>query len=511
MAYPTTITNTGANLVTQDADNAAQLWKEGADMFEQTADIFTEMEGGPEAYIQVENDTSKGHGHKIHFRVKSGFYGPGRTGNELFTDPTHFEELMTSENHLQVGLIRNATSSFFMMEEDLGMRGELENGFNEQLGEWMGREKTAQMGLSSLHQCDITNHLVANGRGSVNSLQSGDGLSPDDITTCAAMLASMGGRPAEMKVDGMKNSIRCFQFLTTQHGAASLEVDPDYKANLRAAAAANGMQNALFGGGLVPVGGHMVRKWDVIDHDGVGPVGSFLNPKAYLGIPIVHGTTADLTGVSSFTGICGGADSTSAQKTRMQYFRDFPRYAITFCNGETVSATASTHMISENSDKFYVVIVNPPNATGTDPTTGLTKANKWGMYRVSANSGNQLTVDARLVASASVAGIGVSTLGGVTWDDNVNTTEHPAGSLVYLATDDGKPWLKTLVMGRTYARRGYGMFRNKRMIDFQEGGAIKETYIASIFGQKPRANRRGAFPGLLILHHTGTYAGWRHP
>lgn len=90
MAYPTSVTNTGANLVSQNADNAARLWKEGADMFEQTEDVFTKMEGGSEALIQVETDVSAGKGQKITFRVKSGFYGPGRTGNELYTDPTHF-------------------------------------------------------------------------------------------------------------------------------------------------------------------------------------------------------------------------------------------------------------------------------------------------------------------------------------------------------------------------------------------------------------------------------------
>jgi len=323
MAYPTSVTNTGANLTTQDANNAAQLWKQGADMFETTHDIFTEFEGGPESLIQVETDLAAGHGQKIHFRVKSGFYGPGRVGNQLYTDPSHFEELKMSSNELTVGLIRNAVSSFFMLEEDVGMRGELESGFNEQLGEWMGREKSAQMGLSALHQCDIRNHLVANGRGDIWSLATGDGLSPDDIVTCGAMLSSMGGKPAEIKLDGMKNTIRKFMFLTTQQGSASLETDPDYKARLLAATSNEGTKSALFEGGLQHVNGHMVRKWDVVDHDGVGPVGSFLSPKAYLGLPIVDGTTANLTGTGR--GITGGGDSDSAGKTVMQFFRDFPR------------------------------------------------------------------------------------------------------------------------------------------------------------------------------------------
>ena len=498
MAYPTTVTNTGANLTTQDAANAAQLWKEGADMFETTTDIFSEFEGGSDALIQVENDLSAGIGNKITFRVKSGFFGPGRTGNQLFTDPSHYEELKMGTNTLQVGLIRNGVSSFMMMEEDVGMRGELESGFNEALGEWMGREKTAQMGLSALHQCDIGNHLVANERGDIQSLQTGDGLSPDDIVTCGAMLSGMGGRPAEIKMDGMKNTIRKFMFLTTQQGSSSLEQDPDYKARLIAAAAAQGTNNALFDGGLVHVGGHVVRKWDVVDHDGVGPQGSFLNPKAYLGIPIVDGTSADLTGGGR--GITGGGDADSAAKTLFQYFRDFPRYAIAFCNGDTVSATASTHMLITG-NKFYVTIVNPANAA-TDP-------NKWCIYRCTVNDGNEITVDLRL--GETISGVKHTTVGDVTYDSAVNTLVHPAGALVYASNAAGKPLFKTLVMGKTFARRGYGKFRNLRMKQQQEGGAVNETYIASIFGQKPRANRRGAFPGILVLHHTGKYAGWKHP
>jgi hypothetical protein len=501
MAYPTTVTNTGANLVTQNADNAARLWKMGADKFEETEDVFTKLEGGPDALIQVETDVSAGKGQKITFRVKSGFYGPGRTGNELFTDPTHFEELMMGSNDLQVGLIRNAVSSFFMQEEDVGMRGELESGFNEDLGSWMGREKTAQMGLSLIHQVDSGNHLVVNERGDLNSLQSGDGLSPDDLITGGAMLEAMGGKPAFVGTDADGNPVHKLLFLSSQFGTASLEQDPEYKANSRALVTADGLATPIFKGGLLHVNGHVLKKWRVIDHDGVGPIGSFLCPKASLGIPIVDGTSADLTGGGR--GITGGGDATSAAKTRMQYFRDFPRYAITFCNGETVSATASTHKLITG-NKFYVCIVNPPNAA-TDP-------NKWCIYRCTVNSGNEITVDLRLSdATDGGAAITNTTVGGVTWDAVVNTTVHPAGALVYPCNSSGKPLMKTIGMGRSCARRGYGMFRNRRMVQLQEGGAVKETFIASIFGQKPRANRRGQFPGVLILHHTGKYPGWKHP
>lgn len=501
MAYPTTVTNTGANLTTQDANNAAQLWKEGADMYEATEDVFTKFEGGPDALIEVETDVSAGMGQKITFRQRSGFYGPGKQGNALYTAADDFEEIKMGTNTLQVGLIRNATSTFFMMEEDLGMRGDLENGNNEELGKWMGREKTSQMGLSLLHQVSATNHLVVNGRGSIQNLTSGDGLSPDDLVTAGAMLEGMGGKPAMIGVDGEGNEVFSLVFLSTQFGTSSIEVDPDYKARLLAIASSNGMSNALVKGGLIPVSGHHLKKWKVVDHDGVGPVGSFLNPKAYLGIAIVDGTTANLTGGGR--GITGGGDATSAAITKMQYFRDFPRKAISFCNGENVAATASTHMLITG-DKFYVTIVNPATAA-VDP-------GKWCIYRCTVNSGNEITVDARLGTVANNGtGISASTVGGVTWDANINTTVHPEGALVYASNQLGKPLFKTIGLGRRAARRGYGKFRNRRMIQTQEGGAITETYIASIFGQKPRSDRRSRFPGVIILHHTGNYPGWNHP
>lgn len=504
--YPTTTpANTGSGLTTQDANNASKLWKKGADKFEESEDIFQSMEGGESALIQVEQDLSKGEGQEIYFRVKSGFYGTGKRTGQYFTAEDDFEPIHMKTNSLKVGIIRNATRTDMMMEEELGMRGELEGGINTELGRWMGREKTRQMGLSLLHQVSNSNHMYCNGRNSVDHLVDGDELSPDDLITAAAMLEGLGGKPAYLGKDPMGNDIFSLMFLTSQYGSMSIEMDPETKANNRAAAGANGYQNRLFQGGLIDVAGHKVKKWRVIDHDGVGPIGSFLNPKASLGIAIVDGTTADLTGGGR--GITGGGDSTSAaaRSNGIRFFVDFPRLAYTFCNGDSIGATASTHQLNAD-NKFYVVVVNPSTSDVDASIRG-----KWGMYRISANNGNELTADARLVAPGDVANIGVSTLGGVTWDDAVNTTEHPSGALVYLANQYGKPLFRTIGMGRRATRRGYGKFRNLRLMDKQEGGYIREVYIASIFGQKPVADRRDRFPGVIVLHHTGKYPGWNHP
>lgn len=502
--FPTTTpSNTGAGLTTQDSLNASKLWKKGADKFEESEDVFQSMEGGESALIQVETDLSKGEGQQIYFRVKSGFYGTGKRTGEYFTAENDFEPIHMKTNSLTVGIIRNATRTDMMMEEELGMRGELEGGVNEELGKWMGREKTRQMGLSLLHQVSNSNHMYCGGRSSVDGLVSGDELSPDDLIVAGAMLEGMGGKPAYMGKDPLGNDIHSLMFLTSQYGSMSIEMDPETKANNRAAAGANGYNNRLFQGGLIDVAGHKVKKWRVIDHDGVGPIGSFLNPKAYLGIACVTGTSADLTGGGR--GITGGGDATSAaaRSSGIRFFVDFPRLAYTFCNGDTISATASTHQLNAD-NKFYVVIVNPSTSDVDASIRG-----KWGMCRISANDGNELTPDLKL--GAAISGIAHTTVGGVTYDAALNTDVHPSGSLVYLANQYGKPLFRTVGLAKRATRRGYGKFRNLRLTDKQEGGYIREVYIASIFGQKPVADRRDRFPGVIVLHHTGKYPGWNHP
>lgn len=509
----TSAINSGGNLTTQDANNEAKIWKAGADLFEQTEDILGPMEGGADALIQTETSTSAGRGHEVSFRVMSGFHGQGLQGEELFAgDRELLEEVNMKTHSVRVDLIRNGIENFFLMEDALGMRGEIEGEINEQMGGWMGREKTFQGLMSMIHQVSTENHYFANDAGKIGGLRSGDTLSMDDITTANGLLEPMGGIPAYLGRDGGGNPIRGACFLTTTVGVnTGLKLDPDYKQAQRDAGTRGG-ENLIFKGGVSMIDGNMIKSWNVIDHDGIGAVGSPLNPKAFLGIKIVQGTTASMTASSGGRGITGGGDSTAAAKKKIAFFRFFPKFAFPFVGGGALSATASTHFLT-SSNKFYVTIVNPANA----PDEGSEEIrNKWGIFECSANDfqslGNELTVSARLSAPAtSGTGIANSTVGGVTYNAAVNTETFVAGSLVYLSNEYGVPIGRTIGLYRRAMRRAYGQFRNKRMTDSREGGAVKELYIASIFGQKPRQNRRDKFPAIMVINHAVAYKGWKHP
>ena len=95
MAYNTSnVTGQGSgNALSNDPSNAfgnaaavRELWRKGVEVYEQTTDFFSGMEGGKDAIIQTISDTSKGRGQKITFTSMAGLYDEPHHGDELFND-----------------------------------------------------------------------------------------------------------------------------------------------------------------------------------------------------------------------------------------------------------------------------------------------------------------------------------------------------------------------------------------------------------------------------------------
>jgi hypothetical protein len=470
------------NLKAQDAKNEAELWEAGARHYEDTEDIFTSMEGGADSLIETETRTSAMIGHVINFRQKSGFHGEGKLDEADFDDDDDYEELLMAGDQLRVGYIRNGTTEWFLTSDELGLGQEIASELNEELGKWLGREKTWQMCMSLIHQVKEDNHFVV------------DALGLDAISDATALIRPLGGSPAYLKKDANGNDIWGGCYITPTEGVAVLKDDPEYVDRLKTAHVRGG-SNPLFTGESVMLDGNVIKHWDVKDHDGEGAIGSPLNPKAFLGIAIAPGTTAvPITG--------GGAGATVANKLKKKFFRFFPAYNFKFAGSSSVATNAFSHFLHDSNSKFYVTIVNPKNAA-TDP-------GKWCIYECSVNDGNRLTMTKRL-GPGDDAGIRTATVGSVTWDANDNTQTHGIGSLVYWSDANGVPKGRTIGMFKGAARRGYGKFRAKRFRQAVQGGQKQELYIGSIFGQRPRVDRLKRNPGVIVLTHPIKYSGWNHP
>lgn len=490
-AYEITAPNTGTSLATMAPNAVRHLWQKGIDLYEQSNDFFAEMEGGSNALIWEKSDLAAGDGSKITFTVGSGFYDEPHIGEATFETEDDFEKFLIDSHDLFVDFARHGTRSSKRMEEIMGMRGEIETGFNTQLGAWLGRLKSEQLFMQFREQLPAENVVYANGKTQA-TLAAADTLDWDEIIALGVQMKGKGGEPA--KVGAMKNGKPVFRntVVATTDALFSLDLDTNYKQVVRETVVQQAAE-LIFNGGYAAPKGHLIAEYTPIDHDGEGATGSPLNPQARLGVAITAATTAfDMR---------GGGNATSAVKTKKKYFKYFGNFGYRFI-GNTDAAAGGVTTLAQDALTHYVLVVNPPNAA-VDP-------NKIGMYAyTTGNNGNQITVTARLGSAA--AGIRALTVGDVTWNTGVwtgkHTDVHPIGALILPCNAKGQVFGDSLMLGRRCAYRGYGMWRNKRMQQDLEGGFRTETYIASVFGQALRKDRLQRVPSVMRLRHAITYAG----
>lgn len=476
--------NTGSTLAAQAT--VRNLWKKGLDLFEQNTDFFAEFEGpSARSVIRTENGTADGRGQKILFTSAAGFYRKPHHGDEMFLTPADFEKLKLNDYEMVVDWLRNGVRYNKRMEEYMGMRGEIASGFNEEMGKWLGRTKTHLLFMMFLHKVHDSSLTVINGKG-IDTLGGGDTLDWDSVETLYTQIKRLGGWPA-IGGKNRENGRAIFRnfLVATTDALDSLSKDPTYRGLLQHADT-KGSMNYLFKEGFRDVKGQIIKEYNPIDHDGLGPIGSPLNAKAELGVAITAGTGA--------FDIYGGGSASAAAETDYEFFRDFPNFAYKFCEGDQLTA---------GTDPFYVLVVNPPDGTAT--------ANKMGFYKCVTNDGVKLTVTERLAPSAAGSSVNKTTIGGVTWNtgkfEGKCTTEHPEGAMVYLANAKGQTYGFSLYLGGSAAYRGYGIFRGNRSQQIHEGGFVTDVFITTVLGQEPRRDVRDRTPGVIRLAHAINYAG----
>lgn len=467
------------------ADSVRILWQKTVDMFDQTEDFFSQFEGpGKTSPVRVINDTSVGAGLKFRITSRAGYYGPGKSGDALFQNSADFETDVINSNEVNADYLRNATSITQRTDELMGMQGELASGQAEELGKWMGREKSARLAMTFVLKGGPENLLYAGGKSSESLLVAADGLSYDEITYMGQALKPLGGMPCETAtVRG--TPVMKYLVIGTTPGLFSLKQDSDYKQIVREAMPREKYdENPLFQGGYAELDGHSIREYSPVDHDGYGPVGSWFSPKAFLGTAITAGTSA--------FNITGGGSAAAAALTSIQYFRYFPNYAFEFLPSD---------IHTPGTDEQYLLIVNPKNAA-TDP-------GKVGMYAyTTGNDGNKITITKRLAAVQN-GPVAMVTVGSVTWNGGVwngkHTATHPIGATVLLCNALGQPIGDTVMMGAQAVIRGYGSMRNQRSQWVVDGGFETRKYITSVFGQALRKNVINKYPGYIRIRHAISY------
>lgn len=479
--------------------SAHKVWQKTVDVFDQSEDFYKEFEGkAGNSLIVVKEDTTKGRGQEVVFTNLSGLYKEPHHGDDQFEDGTHFEKLRISDYSLTVDWLRHAVRYTRRAEEKMGLRGELNSRVPDELGKWMGRQKTEKLQMMFRERIPAANLVFAGSATSIDNITRTDTVSFDDIQALGYVMKPKGGQPAMVgREQGTGRPVHSYCFVSTSEALLGLKQDPVYRQAQRDAAQ-RGPINYIFKGGYSAVDGHVIKEFNPIDHDGVGAIGSPQNPKAELGIALATGTTAiDIT---------GGGNATDAAETDVLYFKFFPEYTYEYIKADTVNSDS----LSDANGDFYVLVYNPP---------GSTDAGKWGFYRCDTNDGNKLTMKnqagdsagagGRLAAATS--GVASTQVGNVVWNASKNTVTHDSGSLVFLANKNGVPIGCSTMLGAMAAFRGYGMWRNKRTQEGHEGEGddafIRDVFVTTVFGQEPRQDRKARVPGVITYVHAVNYPG----
>jgi hypothetical protein len=489
MSFELGTNNTATALAAMSPESVRILWQKTVDIFEQTEDFFMQFEGtNKDSPIFVINDTAAGKGLKLRITSRAGYYGPGKSGDNLFNLASDFETDVINSMEVDVDYLRDAVSITERTDEYMGMQSELAFGQAGELGKWMGREKTARIMMTYRLKGGPQNTLISGGHPTVDGIKSSDGLTYNDILYMGQVLKPLGGAPCETAtIRGVPVLKYCIVGVTP--GLFTLKQDPDYKLILKDAMPREKYdQNPLFSGGYAELDGHSIREYNPIDHDGYGPVGSAFNPKAFLGGAIAAGTAA--------FNILGGGSAAAASLTNIQYFRFFSEWAFEFLPNDVYTPLGLQN---------YILIVNPKNAA-VDP-------GKIGMYGYTVNSGNTLTINQRL-APVTNGPVALSQVGNVTWNTGVwstanggpgHTNVHPIGSTILECNANGVPYGRTVMFGARNIIRGYGKFRNKRTQWMVDGEFETRKYITSVFGQSLRKNVNNVYPGYVQLLHSLSY------
>lgn len=461
-ASPTTVATVRA-----DGLNLATLWDLNCRRHGETGDYFEHAEtahddpDGPNGLVVTKSETAAGRGQKVNFRTTTGFYGEGKKGEALFTATADYEKNSFNEYSAYVNCYRNASSANEFTGEQEALRDELENGIPQKLGAWRDRLKTELIDMRVRDTAHADSLFTSNSRG-VNGLLSADILDVNNMMMVTGNLSTKGGKPARTGlVKGQP--INRWVWGPVMEVTTALKVSDDYQTLLRTTE--QGL-NHLLDGSIATLDNQIVRPYEVVQHDGNGPIGSARLPMGKLSTALngavftasfsgttmtvtatasgtiavgqtvqisttqgvanvlitvdagggtwtiapTAGTIASGTAVSSLAATAavvklGGALNATNDTTKM-YAKHFMGYAYTWLASTTGEFLASNPFLggADFTAAKYLMIVNPPN-----PPAGYTP-NGVGFYKyTTGNDGNLITTTASLASNTS--GVAVATFG----------------------------------------------------------------------------------------------------
>jgi hypothetical protein len=267
-------------------------------------------------------------------------------------------------------------------------------------------------------------------------------------------------------------------------------------------AAVDGPTNPYWTGDLPDWRGTVIKRWDIVNHDNPGAIGSTIQPQAVLGDSSGSGGgNAVATGTGAIT-IYGGGRTQAALGNAATLYKPFEYFygcdklfgeSITFLNGGTDTGV------------YYFAIVDPADG-------------KWCLYSYTGSAafgsnGNSITITQRLSATAGAGGadVRVQTLGNWTYDASVNKEVFPTGSLIVQVNANVVPVGDVFVFGADAGAKAYGQVKNKRIKQLTDYEALVGYGVHTIYGADMRQDTLGNYRGFMRIQCAYELPGFNLP
>lgn len=448
------------------------------------SNILSELQGGEGSKMPfvIKQDLTKGAKDRINFSVVAGLGAQARMGTD---QAVGYEELPKQNSwNVRVDNKRVVVGWSEIVAQVATTGKDWPEVYAEMTGTRMGQIEQEDMLMTLITSAVGRNKVRPNNKGSVDLLRSADVMDTDTIFRAAGLGKSFGMEPVKIGKSKGNRPINKYVFFGADAFMRSIKGDTLYQQSVQQGDT-RGDENTIFAGGYQDYDGHVIKDWNIVDHDNAGPIGSSILPKALLGDAITSATT-------TFTMYGGGVTQASLGDQAALYapFQFFPGYKYKFYQEQVVADDANT---------YYFVVY--------DPADGF-----WCVYSYTGSTGNtgqSILIVNRLAASAT--GAAVTSLAGWTWDGTQNKITFPTGSFVFPVNASLVPYGRGFMWGADVGAKAYGKDRMRRITNVTDYGNAQGVGITSIYGTGVRLDTN-LFPrGFVMIEAAVQHEGVNLP
>lgn len=494
---------TKAQYRAQNANLIGQAFDALLDVTKSNSNILAQLQGGMGSGkpFVIKEDLTKGRMDTVNFNVGAPLGTAGRRGTQVLVN---FEETPIQNSwKVQIDTLRVAVGYNEITREVATTGKAWQEVFAEMVGLRTGQIEQEDMLIRMRTRATSRNTLRPNNRTSIDQLHYDDTFDAATLNRAITSLDTNGAKPA--KIATMESGMPLNEYVCLGSAVALEPLWNDYTfTQALTFSEVRGEGNPWWTGKLPSWRGTTLKRWNIVNSDTPGAIGSTILPQSVLGNPITGTPTAALTIYG------GGRTQASLGNANILYAPFELFYGCPKALGETI--TVFDTITPADTGTYYFVIIDPADG-------------KWNLYSYSetspnaafplTNSGNACPAGNNIVTTnnlaASASGTALTTLGNYTFNATVNKEAFPTGSLIIQVNANVTPVCEVFVFGADTGAKAYGMSKDKVITqktdyDAQVGKGLQTTY-----GCDMRPDTLGVYRGWIRVQAAYYLQGYTLP